>query len=240
MFTNCVFPPELDDKQLLAYLDNPDGNLETARHLEKCPYCRERADVLDRFQKHLTTQLYRITCPTPLELGEFHMRLVPASQRLIIARHVRECPHCEQEISQLEGFMGGSFPRTTTLETMKVLIARLVGGGSQMETAQALPALRGEAKNLPIFEADGIVISLDVQPGLNGEIAMLGQMAADHQDRWTGAAVELKQPYLTSLHAMIDDLGAFTFDSVYPGSIQMIITSQDGTVIQTEEVFIGT
>jgi glutaredoxin len=233
--TNCVFPPELEDKQLMAYLDDADGNPETARHLAGCPYCKERADALDRFQKHLTTRLYRSTCPSSLELGEFHVRMLPAPQRLVIASHLRECPHCQQEVTLLDGFMREPAPQTSILEAVKVLMARLVSGGALPGTA-----LRGEAKTSPVFEADGTVISLNVQPGPNDEISILGQMAADDQDRWTGASVELKQPYLAALHTTIDDLGAFTFDSVDPGSVQITITSPDGMVIQTEDISIST
>jgi hypothetical protein len=233
--TNCVFPPELDEKQLLAYLDDPQANPATARHLEGCPHCRERADALQHFQKKLTTRLYRSTCPPPLELGEFHMRMLPAPQRLVIAQHVRECPLCTQEISQLGGFMSEPEPRTNAI---KELIARLVNSGARMGSAQAFPALRGEVKAPPIFEADGLVITLDVQPSQEGEIAILGQMAADDQDRWTGATVELKQPYLAPLQASVDDLGAFTFNTVDPGSLEMTITSPDGMVVRTDTILI--
>jgi hypothetical protein len=233
--TNCALPPELDDKQLLAYLDDRNTNQEIAQHLEKCPYCRERAENLDLFQMRLTTRLYRATCPSPMELGEFHMRMLPAPQRLVIAQHIRECPHCERELSQLEEFMKEPKPQAGVLETVKVLMARLISGGALMGTA-----LRGEAKTSPVFETDGMVITLNLQSDPKGEVSILGQMAADDQDRWTGADVELKQPYLAALHATVDDLGAFTFDSVDPGSIQMTITSLDGIVIQTEDTTITT
>lgn len=235
MSTNCVFPPELDEKQLLEYLDDPDGDPETARHLAGCPYCKGRAASLERLQRRLTIRLYRASCPTPLELGEFHMRVTPAAQRLLIARHVSECPHCEREISELEEFLEEPAPPTSVLETVKVMIARLVSGGAQMGTA-----LRGEANTSPVFDADGRAISMTVQPGLHGETSILGQIAADDQDRWTGAAVELKQPYLAALHGTIDDLGAFTFDTVDPGPMQIRITSSDGVVIQTENTSIPT
>jgi hypothetical protein len=126
--------------------------------------------------------------------------------------------------------------RTSVPQMLNELLARLVGG----RTTQAFPALRGDAKNPPMFEVNGIVISLDVRPGRDGEIAVLGQMAAEEQDKWTGATVELKQPYLTPLHSSVDDLGAFTFDTVDPGSVEMTITSRGGMVVRTEEILINT
>lgn len=239
MTMNCVLPPELDDKQLMSYLDAPTANQKTAQHLENCPYCRERAENLDRFQKHLSTRLHRATCPSPMELGEYHLRNLPASQRLVIAQHLRECPSCTREIIQLEEFLSEFTPPTSLLETAKVLMAKLVGGGNETGSFQAMPALRGQTRNLPIFEAEGIVISLDVESVPNGEISIQGQVAADDQDQWTGATVELKQRYLSPVRTMLDDLGAFTFETVDPGSTQITVISSEGVVIQTETVFIS-
>lgn len=239
MSMNCVLPPELDDKQLLAWLDDSRAHPDTDQHLEKCTYCRQKANVLDRFQKHLTTRLYRSTCPSPIQLGEYHLRNLSASQRLVMAQHLRECPRCAQEITQLEEFLSEFTPPTSVLESVKVLVAKLVGGENETGSFRAMPALRGETKNLPIFEAEGLVISLDVQSVPNGEIIIQGQVAADDQDRWTGATVELKQRYLSRVRTFLDDLGAFTFEAMDPGSTQITLISPEGTVIQTETVFIS-
>ena len=149
MTTNCVFPPELDDKQLLAYLDDPDTHQETARHLEKCSYCREKAQALDGFQKRLTTRLYRITCPSPMELGEYHLRMLPANQNLVVAQHIRDCPHCSQEIAELEGFLHELPSQLSVSDRIQVLIAQLVSGGQAdrdhgtFSQAPAFTGLRG-------------------------------------------------------------------------------------------------
>ena len=239
MTTSCVLPPELDDKQLMSYLDDPNANQNTAQHLENCLYCREKATALDLFQKRLTARLYRSTCPSPMELGEYHIHNLPAPQRLVIAQHLRECPHCTQEIMQLEEFLSEFTPPAGLLETAKVLIAKLVGGRDETGAFQVMPALRGQAKNLPIFEADGIVVSLDVESVPNGDLSIQGQVAAEDQDQWTGSTVELKQRYLSPLRTLLDDLGAFTFETVDPGSTQITIISPEGVVIQTETVFIS-
>ena len=138
MSKTCVFPPELDEKQLLLYLDG-EANKEILSHLERCDYCREKAETLDRLQKRLTTRLYRLTCPPPIELGEYHLRMLPASQMLVVAKHLRECPHCTQEIAHLAGFLSdlAPAPADSLLGKAKVLIARLVGGGELTFTPTA-------------------------------------------------------------------------------------------------------
>ena len=64
---------------------------------------------------------------------------------------------------------------------VRVLIARLLGGPG--EGAAPMPALRGERKGPIILEAEGVVITLDVEPGSDGQGSMLGQAAADDQDQ---------------------------------------------------------
>ena len=228
MSTNCVFPPELEDNQLLAYLDDPEANQEIVRHLEKCSYCRERAEALDRLQKRLTTRLYRITCPSPLELGEYHLRLLPASQMLVVAQHVRECPYCTREMAELEGFLGDLVTEDSFAGTAKVLIARLIGG--QAGAGKPAVAVRGEAKGPIVFEADGIVVTLDIQSSPNGQLSIQGQVAADDLERWTGALAELRQGDQLEFSTRIDDLGAFQYEGAVHGRKEIRITPQGSDV----------
>src|SRR4029453_18888883 len=103
----------------------------------------------------------------------------------------------------------------------KVLFAQLVGGSG---STPAFGALRGESKGPLTFEADGVVITLDVQPVASEQASILGQLAADDQDGWTGAKVELQQVDSPQVTASLDDLGAFRFEAVRPGSIKFTIT----------------
>jgi anti-sigma factor RsiW len=235
--TNCVFPPELDDKQLLLYLDGEVDD-ETASHLKRCAHCRGKAETLDRLQKRMTTRLYRLTCPPSIELGEYHLRMLPASQMLVVAQHLRECPHCTQEVAQLDGFLSDLAPirEDSLLGKAKVLIAQLVGGQGEFGSAPVVPALRGEAKGPMAFEADGIVITLDVQSIPKGQVSMQGQVAADEQDQWTGAVVQMLRDDMLELTAVLDDLGAFGFEEVRPGPIQLKITSTNGIEVQIPNI----
>lgn len=225
---NCVFPPELDDKQLLAYLDG-EADPATITHLDGCAYCREKAKTLDRFQKRLTNRLYRLTCPPSIELGEYHLRMLPASRMLVVAQHVRECPHCARELSELEGFLGEQASTEGLLGRAKLLIARMVGAGDL--TFTPAPALRGEAKGPITFAAEGIIIVLDMQPAMEGRADILGQVAADNQDDWTGAVVELRKDGLLQISSTVDDLGAFRCEGVIPGQHELKITSKNDSVV---------
>ena len=233
---NCISPPELSDRQLLEFLDG-EAAPETTHHLGICQYCRNKADALAQLQSGLTTRLYRITCPSPLELGEYHLRIMPSPQMLVIAQHVRACPHCEAEVAQLETFLKDLTPdvKPAPLTPIRVLVARLVGGSE----SALRPALRGESKGPLIFEVDGVVITLDVQPDSDKQVSILGQVAADEQDQWTNASVELQQADMPTLTTSLDDLGALRFEAVHPGATQIMITSTEGVVIQSPNIDIA-
>jgi hypothetical protein len=230
--TICISPPELSDGQLLAYLDRPEANQEIELHLAHCLYCRQNAETLEHFQKTLTAQLHRIDCPPSLELGEYYLRILPASQMLVLSQHVRECPHCAGEVAELEGFLGEQVPGTEDglFGRTKLLIARLVGGGDLRFTPTS-PALRGEGKGPITFAAEGIIIVLDIQPSPEGKVNILGQIAADHQDDWTGALVELRRDSLLQISTTVDDLGAFQCEGVKPGQQELRIFPKNGSVI---------
>jgi hypothetical protein len=222
----CITSPALDDTQIISYVEGEADDAIVA-HMKVCPYCAERASQLTLFQKRLRTQLYRSTCPSSIELGDFHLGLLPASQKLVLAQHIRECPHCRREIAELAHFLAEPDAQPDLLETAKVLFAQLVNGGA----TTAFGALRGESKGPLTFEADGVVITLDIQPGPNGQVSILGQVAADDQDQWTGAKVELRQVDKLELTASLDDLGAFRFNDVSLGVSQIAIKSLHGIIV---------
>jgi hypothetical protein len=85
-----------------------------------------------------------------------------------------------------------------------------------------------------------MIISLDVQPAADGTMNILGQLATDNQDDWTGALVQLQIESLSSKTSTVDDLGAFHFEEIIPGAIQMTITSPHGIMIQIANIDIGT
>ena len=234
----CISPPEPDVGLLMAFLDG-EVDSETALHLIQCNYCRNRVEILARDHNILTSRLYRISCPPTEELGEFHLRMLSAPQTLVVAQHVRECPHCTREINQLEEFLSDLAPASeiNLAEQAKVLIARLVSGPASPNTvSEPVFALRGDDKSAFTYEADGIVIVLDIQPGREGKANIIGQVAVDDQDFWTGSIVTLKQAEEAKTKSSLDDLGAFRFEQVSFGSIQIAISSPYGVEVQIPSI----
>ena len=233
MSTNCMFPPELDDKQLLTYLDDPEANRETALHLEQCSYCREKAEALDLLQKRMTSRLYRVTCPSPIELGEFHLRMLPASQMLIIRQHLRECPHCAREISRLEEFMIEPDPQPGLIKSARVLIARLIktpGMDQDSEDFLGAPAfagLRGEGEDEPfIYQAGNVRVVIEVQEDLEemGLKTLLGLVTGLETNEFTIQVVHGDQVIATT---SVDEIGNFIIPHLSPGHYKLILSGSN-------------
>ena len=233
----CISSPALDDIQILSFVEG-EADDAVVVHMQECLYCRERARQWAQLQNRLRKQFYRGTCPTPMELGDYHLGHLPAPQVLVVSQHLRECPLCRLEVATLENFLASLAPEPGLLGTAKVLIARLVD--AQLENGLAIPALRGEAKGPLTFEVNGIGIVLDIQPNAEGKIDLLGQVAADDQDQWTGALVEIREGDELQASIRVDDLGAFRAKNIEPGSkeLRIIPRNHSLTVVSNFEVSI--
>ena len=224
MSTNCLFPPELEDKQLMAYLDDPDAHQEITDHLEKCTYCREKAGALAGFQKKLTSRLYRSACPSPAELGEYHLHLLRASQMLLIGKHVRECPYCAKEVADLKKYLS-EFSQPKLLETVKVFIAELMNG---TPTTPAFGAVRGNAGQPERYQADDIPIIIGVHddnddPGFKMVLGLIPGISL------RGFTIEMYQAENLIASTVVDEIGNFLFARLVPGRYDLVLP---GLVVQ--------
>jgi hypothetical protein len=229
----CISSPALDNVEVMSYVEGEAGD-DVVAHIQGCLFCREKASWWTHLQNRLQKQLYRIECPTPMKLGEYRLRLLPDPQRLMVVQHLRGCPLCRREVAVLEDFLTDPGEEVGILDAVKVIVARLISQEGGIDAHLSM-ALRGEAEGPLILEANGIVISLDFQPDMKGEVSMLGLLAAENQENWNGAVVQLQQAE-TLLTSSVDDLGAFNFEAVPPGSMHITITSPQGTVIKTPDI----
>lgn len=241
----CITSPALDDIQILSYVEG-EADDRVVAHIKECQFCSERANRWTFLQKRLRKQLYRVTCPTPIELGDYHLGLLPAPQVLVVAQHLRECPLCQREVADLKDSLNDLTPEISFWGTARVIVARLISLGtgsgkySKNGFVPSSVALRGQAKGPITLEAEGMVIVLDLQQVEAGSINIVGQVAADDQERWTGALVEIHQGNELQSSAMVDDLGAFQAEGLLPGPKELRIMSKDNslTVVSNFDVSI--
>jgi anti-sigma factor ChrR (cupin superfamily) len=242
----CVSPPELDDRTLLIYLDGQ-ASADTAAHIERCSHCRERAHRLARLEGRLTTQLYRVTCPSPHELGEYHLDMLPAAQVDAIRRHLAECPYCAQEIAQLQGYLEAMAAdldlEHSLLDRIKIWIARIVDSGTALNSPQAgalqpaLAGLRGETSGPRIYQANDAQIAIEVQDDAEhrGRKVLLGLVTGIDTRAFKAHLWKAGRP---TASVEIDELGNLIIPGVEPANYELILSGPD-IEIHIQELPIG-
>ena len=229
MTTICISPPELTDEQLLAYLDHPEANQEIGHHLKRCAHCQEKAESLERFQKTIATQLYRIDCPPSLELGEYHLHMLPPSRMLVISQHVRECPHCAREVAELETYLMEPALQTSLRKQVEVLIARLLGGkdgdpeGEEFSSAPAFAGVRGDGDEPFIYQAGQVRIVIEVQDDVEqmGLKTLLGLVIGLESNEFT---IQVSQGDNVIATTSVDEIGNFIISHLSPGHYKLILS----------------
>jgi hypothetical protein len=228
----CISSPALGDAQIISFIEG-EADAAVTIHMVECQFCAQRAERWLNLQNNLKAKLYRRSCPTPMELGDYHLGLLSKPRDSVVEQHMRRCPLCRREVNELEAYLKELVPQPGVRESVRVLIARLIGGQTGEESS-GVPAvaLRGERNGPITYEADGLVIIVDIQANSTGQASILGQVAADDQDKWTDSMVELRQADAPPKTAAVDDLGSFHFEEVLIGSTELTITSPHEIIVQ--------
>lgn len=240
----CVVPPELDERTLLRYLDGA-ADQRVVVHLEQCPYCRERARSLAHLQARLTAGLYRAACPSPLELGEYHLGALPRQQAAAVSRHLAECPHCSREVAQLKGYLGELAPEleSSAVERIKVLVAQLMsaaGEGGRLAGATLAPAyvgVRGEEAGPRLYQAGEAQIAINVQLDSKqpDRKTILGLITGIET---TALQVDLFRAGDPVAHVAVDELGNFVVAGLAPATYELTISGSEAE-IHIQELDVG-
>ncbi len=233
---SCALPPELTDAALLSYLDG-EADPGIVQHLDRCPFCRQRAVELGNFEKSLTARLFRATCPPALELGEYHMGLLPAPDAGRIASHVDECPHCTADLAVIAAYIAQPDPLPArdvlgpVKERVQVLIARLVSGGRAMGAlgtpgpawAPALAGVRGADAGPMIYEAGETQIMIELQGDRQpaSRVSLFGLIQGPEE--FDGALVRVWQDDQVIATGAVDEVGNFVLMGLEPGQYLLTI-----------------
>jgi anti-sigma factor RsiW len=236
----CIDPPELDEVDLLMFLDG-EADDEVVRHLKLCPHCREKVERLAAMEDRIATLLYRVTCPSPEALRDYHFDLLSRAEAVDVRAHLAKCPHCTRELVTLHDYLAVA-PRPaepSTLERVteriRVLVAQLVQPGAG-GLAPAF-AVRGDEEATLIYEVEEARIVLDVmddpqradQKILEGTV--IGLDVADLQAHlWQDDQLIGAVP--------VDDTGSFVIPGV-PRGVYELILSRPATVVRIGTVRVG-
>lgn len=228
---NCISSPAMEDWKLISYIDGEADNSVVA-HVAECEYCREKADRLQKLQVRMRAQFHRRACPSSMELGEYHLGLLPQQQKLILAQHLRQCPVCRREISQLAEFLREPTPQPDITRSVRVFVAKLIsrGGTTQEQTGSAISAsfagLRGEEDEPFIYQSGNAKIVIDVQDDVEqmGNKVLLGLVIGLESKEFV---VQISQEGQMIATTSVDKIGNFIISHLVPGNYQVDLKGQD-------------
>ncbi len=177
----------------------------------------------------LKAALYRITCPDSATLGNFHLGLLAQDEAVMIANHLDICPHCTEEVSQLELFLAETAVslEVSTSDRIKIWIAKRIpsGGGAGNVLGTPAFAVRGNDSGPLMYEAGDAQLTLDIQddPEKPGRKSILGLvLGIETHD----VEVKLMREGVVVTAVTLDDLGNFTFSGLEPGKHELNLSGQ--------------
>lgn len=247
---SCFRTPQLTEIELLMALDG-EADPEVTMHLTHCPECRARAGQLQKLQHELTGQLFRIECPSSLEVGEYYLGMLPSARATVIAQHLAKCPRCVEEIVELKAYMDQPDPFlrpgpiTSIKRQVQVLIGRLASGfpsgglAGGLAPAPALAGLRGDVAGPLTFAAGDAQVMIDIQDdaGNSGRRSIFGLLLGF--DTTVGARVHLWQAGRMTAQVDVDEFGNFVFSGLTPAAYDLIITGNQ-VEIHIEDIDVTT
>ena len=186
-----------------------------------------------KIERQLTTRLYRIICPDPLNLGEYQLDLLPSIPHKHIKQHLKHCPHCRRELHQLKNYLPDPLLdyAPSLGRRIKIWIARRVS--SEPAPDMPLPgkpvfALRGgEDDAAPLFyQAGDAQLTLEIQddpehPGYKMILGLVLGTASSEMEAhlWRGGRPLTAKP--------VDESGNFIFSRLAAGQYELILAGAD-------------
>ena len=230
----CSFPPPLTDDQITDALDGA-ADQEVQDHLAVCAHCSARLVQARRAERVLHTNLRRLDCPTPRQLGDYELKLVSKTDERAIARHLRTCVRCTDELEELRAYLVvDQAPREPARSSPTLgALGKLFG---QIMPRSSASALRGAGPEPIIAEADGTTIILNVQPAPNGRVTIQGQVIADDLAPWTSSLVELRQIGALQATSTVNGLGGFSLEPLPAAVSELRLTPQRGRIVVLPDI----
>ncbi|MEZ4730478.1 MAG: hypothetical protein R3E79_25410 [Caldilineaceae bacterium] len=75
---------------------------EVAAAIEASPGCLHQVSQLRKSFGPFLIFAYRLHCPSPESLVAYQQRILPGSERLVLYRHLEQCPRCREDLTMLE------------------------------------------------------------------------------------------------------------------------------------------
>jgi predicted anti-sigma-YlaC factor YlaD len=243
---DCIDPGAVHDWELEACADG-EAPPHVFEHLERCPACRARVREHAALERLLRQALYRFDCPSPDLLRDYHWRYLPTDERRRVEAHLETCPHCTEELADLADLMTAerAQPSQTLLDQarqaaarVRLAVAQLVSPGLSPETAVRLDvrsamALRGDTQEMLLFDAEGVMVSVNLEQEHTGAYTLFGQVLLPEPAVVAGGHVRLtaREEGMAPAQAVLDANGGFTLPDLCPGVYQLVVCLPDRRIV---------
>lgn len=222
----CSAPGSVTEDDLLAAAEGA-ATPAVLAHLAQCARCASVALGYAQTQRLLAGALFRLDCPSSLDLAEYVAGVLTATQRQTVAAHLVDCVPCTADVALLRAEQRQEQVAPTPVSGLRRLIAQLVAPAP----APGLAGLRGGLDDgLQVYTAGNLLVALDVlwdATNQYGEISGLlttsdgGPLPAD-----VGVALRRAADGGVS-SAFVDAMATFSFADLAMGQYQLDLTSDD-------------
>lgn len=180
--------------------------------------------LAEHIEQQLSAVLYRFSCPDTEELLNYRWGFLSSEQMEALAGHVRQCPHCSQEVAAFSGPPAEAAPQKTVAVGLPRFMAKWVPASVAVRMAE-----RGKrdvyAQYYQVEELEWD-ITLNWIAGLNMTFSLQGQLYGPSSSEMK--AIEIVLPPIPSISP--DDRGTFIFPAVPPGQYKLRILSPLGEI----------
>ena len=204
MTETCIDPTGIKEGDLMAYVDST-ADQAVIEHVHRCPACARQAQELAALQATLIAKLYRASCPTSDQLIAYQRGELRGNEKLTVAQHLRQCPHCTREMAALTHDEGED---VNSCERSQAAIEVRVAPGMVHPAPQVY--------QLCDTEIGVTQHASQTNPGrwdLSGRVQVGGQVP----ESVDGATVQLCQDGELVATTTVSPRGQFTFRDLEPG-----------------------
>ena len=189
------------------------------------------------FDRYLRQRLHRFDCPSPDVLRDYYWDHLPAEQHQQVAEHLHVCSHCTAELDDLAEAAAMERPEPSgklpdyirqIAEQMQLVVARLIS--PELELA---PELRGETRDVLLFDAEGVALSVNLEQERTGGYTMFGQVLSPESVLSPGGYARLTsaEKVMPPVQATLDENGGFALTGLQPGTFQLVISLPDRRIL---------
>lgn len=233
---DCIDPGAVQDWELEACADGKAPS-HVVEHLEHCPACRAWLRENVELERRLRQVLHRFDCPSPDLLRDYYWDYLPADEHRRVEAHLDVCLHCTTELADLVKFV-----ETERAEPSNTLLARARQATAQVRlvvaqlvspTQRLVPALRGETREVLLFEAEGVTLSVNLEQEDTGAYTIFGQVLSAEPMTFSSGYARLtaREGDIPPVQEMLDANGGFALSNLHPGIYQLVVCLPDRRII---------